>query len=194
MANKADFPNNVSMPSGFDISWGVYGTRLGQALLAATDQGLCGISFVGKGGSPAAVSALLKRWPSARLTKRPKVTAPFARELERRLGNASPRTLPLLLLGSPFQRKVWKTLLRIPPGAVRTYGDVAAAIGRPTAARAVGRAVGDNPIAVLIPCHRVLRSDGTPGGYRWEPWRKQALLELEQARSVDRTASAMVGP
>ena len=163
-----------------EIFWGIHPTLLGKVLVAVTGRGLCGLDFVRDGGSGTFPAS---RWPSARLVHRPATTAPFAAELERRLRGASGRPLTLRLSGTPFQLKVWEALLRIPSGSVAAYGDVARAIGRPLAVRAVGTAVGSNPVSVLIPCHRVIRSTGAFGEYHWGAWRKRALLGLEGARA-----------
>ena len=174
----------IPIAAHLDISWGIHPTRLGRVLLASSDGRLCGLAFLGKGGPPAALRGLGRRWPPARLARRQKATAPFATEVARLIAGAPPRPMPLLLLsGTPFQRRVWKALLDIPSGTLATYGDLARAVGRPRAARAVGQAVGANPLAVLIPCHRVVRSGGALGGFGWGVRRKQALLEAERARA-----------
>ncbi len=164
------------------LFWSLHPTPLGPALLAATSRGLCALSFVDGNAPEKTLAGLAHRWPKARLVERPTATAAFARELARRLRGKPGRPRSLLFQGTQFQRKVWEALLRIPPGDVATYREVAASVRTPSASRAVGQAVGANPIAVLIPCHRVIRSDGGLGGYRWGSWRKRALLGWERAR------------
>jgi len=127
---------------------------------------------------------LCGRWPAAAFTEdaarlRPWVEAAFG--MDKALQKA-----PLCLIGAPFQIKVWEALLRLPEGHVSTYGDIASAIGSPKAVRAVGTAVGRNPIGYLIPCHRVLRKSGALGGYHWGLPMKRAMLGYEAARHESR--------
>jgi AraC family transcriptional regulator of adaptative response/methylated-DNA-[protein]-cysteine methyltransferase len=129
------------------------------------------------------VAELGRRFPRATLRRAPERLAPVAAELDRRLRGRAPRPLSLLLAGTPFQLQVWEALLRVPAGHVVDYRQVAAAIGAPGAQRAVARAVGENPIAYLIPCHRVIRATGAFGGYRWGETRKRALLAVEHAQA-----------
>ena len=162
---------------GLTIRYGVHETPLGPALVGLTERGLCALSFVDEGAETKAVADLAAAWPEADLVEDAEVTravvdAAFAAGADR-------APLRVLLRGTNFQLQVWRALLRIPPGRVLAYDDVAALLGRPTAARAVGRAVGQNPVAVLIPCHRVLRKDGALGGYRWGLDRKRVLLARE---------------
>jgi AraC family transcriptional regulator of adaptative response/methylated-DNA-[protein]-cysteine methyltransferase len=162
---------------GLTIRYGVHETPLGPALVGLTARGLCALSFVDEGEEAAAVAALAAAWPEAALVEDPAATRPVVDAAFAEGERHAP--LRVLLRGTNFQLQVWQALLRIPPGRVLAYDDVAALLGRPTAARAVGRAVGQNPVAVLIPCHRVLRKDGALGGYRWGLDRKRALLARE---------------
>jgi AraC family transcriptional regulator of adaptative response/methylated-DNA-[protein]-cysteine methyltransferase len=172
---------------GLTIRYGFHPTPFGECLLAATARGVCGLNFVGADGPQGEVQGLQTRWPAAVLVEDPAATAPvvqsiFAPPLAG--GQAhSADTLRLLLGGTNFQIKVWEALLRIPPGSVCTYEDVAQWIGRPGAARAVGGAVGANAIAYLIPCHRVIRKSGVIRDYRWGSTRKKALLGWEAAHA-----------
>jgi AraC family transcriptional regulator, regulatory protein of adaptative response / methylated-DNA-[protein]-cysteine methyltransferase len=170
---------------GLRIHWGVHDTPFGAALFGATDRGLCTLSFLGDSD---AVDELRERWPGAELVEAPQVTAPLAAEVVSRMGGGAPRPLPLLLVGSRFQVQVWRALLAIPEGALLAYGDLARLVGSPTAARAMGPALATNPIAWLIPCHRVIRATGLLGGYRWGTVRKRAILGVEGARA-DRQVS-----
>lgn len=160
---------------GLVLRWGVHETPFGAAFLALAPRGVCHLSF-GEGRGRA-LAELKKRWPRAALKPDRPGTARVARTIFSRKGR-----VPVALAGTPFQLKVWEALLRIPAGRAASYGQVAASVGRPKAVRAVGTAVGDNPVAFLIPCHRVLRSTGALGGYRWGTARKRAILAWESAR------------
>ena len=154
----------------------------GEALAMGTDRGLCGMGFSEESGRDATLADLMSRWPNANSSKRPKsrpwVEAAFGESGETRLA----------LIGAPFQIKVWEALLQVPSGHVTTYSEIAAAIGNPKAVRAVGTAVGRNPIAWLIPCHRALRKSGGLGGYHWGLPVKRAMLAYEAARADARSA------
>ena len=173
--------------AGLEIRWGIHDTPFGEACFALTPRGLAGLSFV-DGDAGGAVEDLRRRWPGAALRHDPSATEACAAELDARARGQAPKPLPLLLKGSPFQLRVWEALLRIPEGAVRSYGQLAAAAGAPGASRAVGTALAANPIGVLIPCHRVIRATGAVGEYRWGPDRKRALLALEGARVLEQGA------
>jgi AraC family transcriptional regulator of adaptative response/methylated-DNA-[protein]-cysteine methyltransferase len=162
--------------AGMTIRWGRAGTPLGVALFAASERGLVALSFDGDAGE------LGRRWPGARLVRDETAIAPHAAALRARLRGEPAQPIGLVLKGTPLQLRVWEALLAIPPGRVVSYADVAAAAGAPTAVRAVGSAIGRNPIACLIPCHRVIRATGAVGDYRWGPERKRALLGIESAR------------
>jgi AraC family transcriptional regulator of adaptative response/methylated-DNA-[protein]-cysteine methyltransferase len=166
--------------AGLEIFWGWFDSPFGPALVMGTHKGICGLSLAAGLGEEAAMVDLLSRWPAAEFTEdptrlRPWVLAAFG------MDGAHGRA-PLYLIGAPFQIKVWEALLRLPEGRVTTYGAVAAAIGSPRAVRAVGTAVGRNPIGYLIPCHRVLRKSGALGGYHWGLDMKRAMLGFEAAR------------
>ncbi len=148
----------------------------GKVCLASTEKGLCSVSLV-MGTDAESLESLGKKFPGAILTAgfRPEHAA-FLRLLDKKS-----ETLPFHLLGTPFQLDVWKALLHIPFGKTTTYGALAAEIGRPKAFRAVGSAVGDNPIFYAVPCHRVLPASGGIGNYYWGPEIKKALLDWEKA-------------
>jgi len=135
-------------------------------------------------GTGEAVDRLRQDWPDAELRRDPDATAPVSERLVRPLASRPGRALALLVRGSNFQVKVWRALLELPFGSLATYGDIAGRIGAPGAARAVGTAVGANPIAWLIPCHRVIRESGALGGYRWGAERKTAMLGWEAAHTA----------
>ncbi|MDD5199523.1 MAG: methylated-DNA--[protein]-cysteine S-methyltransferase [Terrimicrobiaceae bacterium] len=163
---------------GVALRHGFAPTPFGDCLLAQTPRGICALEFV-NGRAPAQMLAALRReWPRARFVE----DAPGARALAAAVFAPVRESPRLHLRGTNFQLKVWRALLAIPSGALATYGGVAGAIGAPTASRAVGGAVGANPISFLIPCHRVIRATGAFGHYRWGAARKQALCGWEAAR------------
>lgn len=144
----------------------------------ATERGICGMGFCAEMGEDACFLDLANRWPDATFRHAPAALTPWVEAIFAGAGDA-----PLLLVGAPFQIKVWEALLSVPSGHVTTYSDIANAIGSPRAVRAVGTAVGRNPISYLIPCHRALRKSGGLGGYHWGLPVKRALLAWESARA-----------
>lgn len=168
--------------AGLEIRWGLHAGALGTALVGLTGRGVCWLSFVVDGDAAGAVAVFRAEWAGARLVEDPAATAPVA-ALAFGAGPSAGAPLRLLLRGTNFQVKVWEALLRIPPGTVASYEAVARAIGRPTATRAVGAAIGSNPISLIIPCHRVIRKTGVVHAYRWGVARKRALLAWERARA-----------
>lgn len=161
------------------IRWGIHEGPVGRALIGLTDRGVCWFGFVGDGEDEFALATLEEEWSLARLVHDPVATAPIARLAFLPQPERSRQRIRLLLRGTNFQIKVWQALLNVPQGGVVCYEDIAAAIGRPTASRAVGQAIGQNPVALLIPCHRVIRKTGLVHGYRWGATRKRALLAWE---------------
>ena len=155
-------------------------------MIAVTDRGICALLFVPDepNGRATTYQALEEKWPSAQLSENPSKTESAAQQIF----NGRPPSqngrdkLTLYLKGTNFQLKVWEALLRIPPTAVATYGDIAKMIGQPKASRAVGTAIGRNAVGYLIPCHRVIRSSGVIDGYRWGSTRKKAILAWESAQ------------
>jgi len=170
---------------GMEVRYGFHPSPYGECLLAATERGICALSFVGEEGRAAEFGALTREWPRARWISDARRTGALASRAFAGLVHAD-SSLRLHLRGTNFQIKVWEALLAVPAGTVTSYSAIARAMGRPRAARAVGSAVGRNPVAVLIPCHRVLRAAGEIGGYRWGGARKQAMLALEGIRLEDR--------
>jgi AraC family transcriptional regulator, regulatory protein of adaptative response / methylated-DNA-[protein]-cysteine methyltransferase len=153
---------------------------LGRMLIAATERGICSIQFAGSDGE--LIEGLKREFPFAVRKLDEGGLQSWARELLKHMrGKDLDSSLPLDIRATAFQRRVWTYLQSIPFGATRSYSQVAKAIGRPTAPRAVARACATNPVAVAIPCHRVVREDGSMGGYRWGIERKKALLEMEQS-------------
>ena len=168
--------------SGVEIVYGRHATPFGDCLLAATERGICALSFLNGGGWDEAVAELAARWPEATLMEDRQTTQALAERIFYKPAGADPTPLRLLLKGTNFQLKVWEALLRVPPGAVCTYSDIARRIDNPKAARAVGAAVGANALAYLIPCHRVIRQGGLIKDYHWGSARKKAILGWEAAR------------
>ncbi len=173
--------------AGVVIDYGTHPSPFGECLVATTARGICHLAFV-HDGREAAIAALHDDWPRAQLRENEVAT----RVLVGAIFDPAPRTrpLPLLLKGTNFQLKVWEALLAIPPGAIVSYQAVARYIHMPNAVRAVGTAIGQNRIAYLIPCHRVIQSLGDFGQYRWGSVRKKAIVGWEAARAQDENESA----
>ncbi|MFZ5878659.1 MAG: methylated-DNA--[protein]-cysteine S-methyltransferase [Chloroflexota bacterium] len=170
-----------SRGAGLTIRYGLHPSPFGRCLIGLTERGICHLSFV-QTGEGDAIDALVADWASAQMIEDKKATAPWVAPIFD-LSQRGERPLHLYLRGTNFQLKVWEALLNVPSGSVTTYEQVAAQVGKPKALRAVGTAVGHNPIAVLIPCHRVLRKLGGFGNYRYGPARKKALLGWEASRA-----------
>lgn len=171
-----------SLGSGLSIAYGIHDSPFGRCLIAVTERGLCGLSFIDQAGPENSLEDLQRRWPRARLTEDVEKTGVTTGRVFGAAEDHSSVPIPLLLKGTNFQIKVWEALLRIPSGTVTSYQRLARMIGKPSASRAVGGAVGANPIAYLIPCHRVILSSGVFGNYRYGGVRKTAILGWEQAR------------
>ncbi|WP_084861233.1 methylated-DNA--[protein]-cysteine S-methyltransferase [Salibaculum halophilum] len=165
--------------AGLTVHWGRFDSPFGRALIMGTDRGICGIGFAAETGEDAAMSDLAARWPQATFAENPAALQPWAQAA---FDGAGARA-PLHVIGTPLQIKVWEALLAIPSGKVTTYSEIASMIGKPRAARAVGHAVGRNPIGFLIPCHRAIRKSGGLGGYHWGLPVKRAILAWESARA-----------
>ncbi|KAJ54678.1 6-O-methylguanine DNA methyltransferase [Actibacterium mucosum KCTC 23349] len=165
--------------AGLTIRWGWFESPFGPALVMGTDKGICGIGFAAETGAEATMTDLTGRWPKAKFVEDVAFLRPMARAAFGETTDA-PR---LYLIGAPFQLKVWEALLRIPTGHVTTYSEIATTVGHPKAMRAVGTAVGRNPVSFLIPCHRALRKSGGLGGYHWGLPVKRAMLAWEAAQA-----------
>jgi AraC family transcriptional regulator of adaptative response/methylated-DNA-[protein]-cysteine methyltransferase len=170
------------MGSGLKISYGFHPSPFGPCMVALTDRGICSLSFVDAHEQRESVAALEHQWPQAQLEESRERTEAVARRIFAEPRDRQAHPLVLFLKGTNFQIKVWEALLRIPYGNVSTYQDIAGLIGSPQATRAVGNAVGANPVAYLIPCHRVIRSSGVIGNYRYGTVRKKAILGWELAQ------------
>ncbi|MFT6675622.1 MAG: AraC family transcriptional regulator of adaptative response [Sulfitobacter sp.] len=168
------------------IYWGWFDSPFGLALVMGTEKGICGLALAAEIGEDAAMQDLLSRWPQATFVEDPMMLRPWVLTAFGAQDGAQDGALdkaPLYLIGAPFQIKVWEALLSVPSGQVTTYSDIAQRIGSPRAVRAVGTAVGRNPVSWLIPCHRALRKSGALGGYHWGLPVKRAMLAFEAARA-----------
>ena len=164
---------------GAVIRYTVVETGAGPLLVAGTDRGVCAVTL---GDAPAALEAGLRReYPAAQIERADEALAGWTAAVVGRLDGKNGARIPLDLRGSAFQRRVWDALQRIPRGTTRTYGEIARELGQPTAARAVAGACASNRVALVIPCHRVIREDGGLGGYRWGIEKKRELLRREEA-------------
>lgn len=164
------------------IRFDIVPSPFGPCIIALMDSEVCFMSFADRDGERSARRSILERWPEATLSRDTARVRPLVRKL---FGTRTKDlTVALHLEGTPFQMKVWKALCTIPSGKTATYGTLAKRIGHPNAVRAVGTACGKNPIAFIIPCHRILASDGSLGGYRWGQERKADILAWESARNT----------
>ncbi|OLF58132.1 6-O-methylguanine DNA methyltransferase [Aeromonas veronii] len=167
--------------TGLVIDHGVHDTPFGQAFVALTQRGVCNFSFLDEKAPETPLATLAHSWPEATLQEAPSRTQGVINTMFD--GNKAPdRPISLHVSGTNFQISVWRALLQIPPAKVVSYAQVASAVGNPKAARAVGLAVGANPVALMIPCHRVIQQNGKLGGYHWGETRKQAIHAWEAAR------------
>lgn len=172
--------------AGLTIRYGVHPCPFGDCLLATTDKGICDLSFLA-GRHPGDAEAMLRsRWGRATLVMDPKATKAVVDRIFERPRRAGAPPLNVAVRGTNFQVKVWEAILRIPPGYVASYEDIAERIDAPGAVRAVGTALGRNPVAFLVPCHRVIRKTGVFGNYGGGSIRKKAILAWEAARFRDR--------
>ena len=162
------------------IGYTVANSSLGKVLVGSTDRGVAAV-YLGERETPL-VEALRKEYPNATIARSHNGANEWLNEILCRVeGNAPSVDLPLDVQATAFQRRVWQELQKIPRGATRTYTQVARALGKPRSVRAVARACATNPVSIVVPCHRVIRSDGNLAGYRWGLQRKQKLLERESA-------------
>ena len=168
--------------AGLRIAYGYHPSLFGVALLMATERGLCGLAFGTPGEEDAMHADMAHRWPKAEFVCNESAVAAYAERIFSR-GTGAKAPLPVQLFGTPWQIKVWQALLAIPEGKVTSYRAVAEAVCDAKAARATGAAIGRNPIALLIPCHRVLAANGALTGYHWGESRKRAMLALEAAHA-----------
>ena len=166
---------------GVEISYGYGMTPFGESLLGWTSRGISFLGFCHANGRINALAQLQREWPGALLAQEENEAQQKLREI---FSDQSGKPLSICLRGSPFQLKVWEALLIIPPATHCTYGQIARYMDKPKASRAVGSAIGRNPVSWLIPCHRVITSMGKPGGYRWGINTKMAMIAYESAKSA----------
>lgn len=170
-----------SRGQGIEIRYGVHPTPFGEMFIATTPRGICRAVFLDTPDCASALHELMRSWPAALIHRDDTATRPVAQALTAGDTNRSaPTPLSLCVTGTNFQLAVWRALLEIPPGTVTSYSDLATTLGYPKAARAVGNAIGANPVALLIPCHRVIQQSGALGGYRWGAVRKQTIQTWER--------------
>lgn len=177
--NVWQFSWNTIQETPEEIHYAAYGHFLGTLFIAACDEGVVQVTFE---DAEDGLERLRKSFPKSNLV--PGATS-IMDQVEQQLmsffdSESNPEPLPLAVKGSPFQVSVWKKLTEVPMGSWKTYGDLALELGDPNASRAVGTAVGANPLALLIPCHRILHQTGKIGHFRWHSWRKQLLLAIEK--------------
>jgi len=169
---------------GLTISYGFHPSPFGNALVMTTPRGLAGLAFADPGAEAATLADMQSRWPKARYVEEARATAPFARRIfDAKLWRPD-QPLRVVLIGTDFEVRVWETLLRIPMGRAATYSDIAAKVCSTKAARAVGAAVGKNPVCFVVPCHRVIGKDGSLTGYHWGLTRKRAMLGWEAGKTA----------
>lgn len=164
---------------GLNISYGFHDCPFGRALILITSEGLAGLAFADHGKEKSALADMTARWPEATYVENQQATAPYAKRIFESERWKPDQPLKIVFIGTDFEIRVWETILRIPFGKASTYSDIASHIGNPKAARAVGTAVGKNPISFVVPCHRVLEKSGGLGGYHWGLTRKRAILGWE---------------
>jgi len=175
---------------GLVITYGFHPSPFGECLLSVTDRGICGLAFLQEGDREKALEDLKNKWKQAKFCENPDYTRSLVHRIffslpqARRAASEQEKTAPLSLFlkGTNFQIKVWEALLKIPPGAVLSYEDIAIHMGKPGASRAVGHAIAQNPIGFIIPCHRVIQKIGLVGDYHWGTARKKAILGWEAAK------------
>ncbi len=167
---------------GLTIRYGFYPSPFGIALVMATERGLAGLAFADPGEEKACLDDMSCRWPNAAYVEDSAATAEYAKRIFEPGQWSADRPLRVVLIGTDFQVRVWESLLKIPLGRAVTYSDIAHDIGQPTAIRAVGAAVGRNPISFVVPCHRALGKNGALTGYHWGLTRKRAMLGWESAQ------------
>ncbi len=166
-----------SIGEDLNINYGIHDSPFGKAFIAITDRGICQLSFINGNHDTQLIMELEEKWSLATIRESIKLTKPIINSIFSKEKQHQP--LSVLVQGTNFQINVWKALMNIPQGTLTTYGQLANLINNPKASRAVGTAVGANPVAYLIPCHRVIRASGVIGEYRWGSTRKRSMLSWE---------------
>ncbi|MCJ8054517.1 bifunctional helix-turn-helix domain-containing protein/methylated-DNA--[protein]-cysteine S-methyltransferase [Shinella curvata] len=169
--------------AGLTIRYGFHPSPFGRALVMITDRGLAGLAFADEPGGEDAFEDMSSRWPNAHYVEDSEATAAYAERIFDPTRWDPKAPLRIVLIGSDFQVRVWEALLRIPMGCAVTYSSIAETLGQPTASRAVGAAVGRNPISFVVPCHRALGKSGALTGYHWGLTRKRAMLGWESGKA-----------
>lgn len=167
---------------GLVMRWAAIDGPFGKSVIVATDYGIAGIGFADDGDEQSAFEDLAARWPNAQYVRDETYIVPLARQVFEPEQWRAEEPIRVVLIGTNFEVSVWETLLKIPMGRATTYGTIANHLGKPTASRAVGTAVGKNPISFVVPCHRVVGSTGALTGYHWGVARKRAILGWETGR------------
>jgi AraC family transcriptional regulator of adaptative response/methylated-DNA-[protein]-cysteine methyltransferase len=165
--------------AGLTLRYGFHPSPFGTAIVIATERGLSGLAFADPGGEQAALADMTRRWPNATYVEDTDGTAAIANRIFNRGLWRPDQPLRVVLIGTDFEVRVWETLLKIPMGRAVSYSDIASKINIPKASRAVGAAVGRNPVSFVVPCHRALGKSGALTGYHWGITRKQAMLGWE---------------
>ena len=177
VSTEAVTPGQVRQSGrGLSMKYGFGNTPFGDALIAWTPRGISFLGFCHQHGRDQSLTGLIDQWPETEFHEQTKQAGAYLNKVFHHESNVQ---LDVWLRGSPFQLKVWEALLKVPPASHCTYGQIAKHIGKPDASRAVGTAIGRNPISWLIPCHRVITSMGTLGGYRWGMETKQVMIAME---------------
>ena len=180
VAHEAITPGDYkSRGAGLTIRYGYHLSPFGVALVMVTERGLAGLSFNDAGAERAAFADMSGRWPNATYVEDMAATAPYAARIFEPARWRADEPLRVVMIGTDFQIRVWEALLKIPMGRARTYSSIAAEIGAPKASRAVGAAIGANPVSFVVPCHRALGKSGALTGYHWGLTRKRAILGWE---------------
>jgi len=174
---------------GLTIRYGLHDCPFGKALLMMTDQGICGLAFADEGQEEWAFQDMRRRWPEASYVEDQAATGAQVARIFSPVRWTAEQPLRIVFIGTEFETRVWQTLLKVPMGQATTYSDIAGHIGNPKASRAVGTAVGRNPISFVVPCHRVLGKSGSLCGYHWGLTRKQAILGWEAGLVAGGTAA-----
>lgn len=174
---------NKTLGKDLTIRYAMHETPFGKAFIAITSKGICQLSFLDDSGWEAPLKSLQAKWPQADIHENTEATLPIIQKLfAPSVDKSRSEPISLHVSGTNFQVSVWQALLQMAPSELTSYSQIAAAIGKPKSARAVGQAVGANPVAFIIPCHRVIQKSGKLGGYHWGVSRKQAILAWESAR------------
>ena len=180
VAHEAMTPGDYkNRGGGLRLAYGFHSSPFGEAIVVGAPRGLAGLGFVDESGRDAALADMVRRWPNAQFVRDDAATADLVRRSFDPAHWQKDRPLRVVLIGTDFEVRVWETLLRIPVGRAVTYSGIAGALGKPSASRAVGAAVGRNPISFVVPCHRVLGKSGALTGYHWGIARKQAIIGWE---------------